>query len=84
MNKNDMCEKIREFIERNMITFDEIRIEYDDNIFEKGYVNSIFAMRLLSYIEKNFDIVVEDKDIKLENFSSINRIKLLIEQSKGV
>lgn len=52
-----------------------------DNIFEKGLVNSLFAMQLVMFIEKEYGIVMENEDLELENFKDVNSIVALI-QSK--
>ncbi len=70
---------IKNFIKDNLIVFeDEIDFTDDDNIFEKGFVNSLFAMKLLTYIENKFGISIENEDLDLKNFSSVSRIVNLI------
>ena len=71
--------KIREFIESNLVVFnEEAKFTDSDNIFEMGFVNSLFAMKLLTYIEKEFNISVENDEIEIANFSSVNNIVGLI------
>lgn len=48
--------------------------EDDENIFEKGIVNSLFAMQLVNFIEKEFDISVSNEELDIENFKSITSI----------
>lgn len=68
-------EKIRKFIEENLIQYDEDVVFTDeDNIFAKGFVNSLFAMKLLNYIESEFSIIVESDEMELSNFTSVNQI----------
>lgn len=72
-------EQIRKFIESNLIVFeDEAEFSDADNIFEMGYVNSLFAMKLLNYIENKFGITVENEEINIKNFSSVNNIYQLV------
>jgi acyl carrier protein len=82
----ELKEKIRKFIEGNLIVFDdEAKFSDEDNIFEMGFVNSLFAMKLLNYIEKEFEMVVENDEMEISNFSSVNNIiKLISEKSKGL
>lgn len=47
--------------------------DYDD-IFALGLVNSLFAMQLVTWVEQQFDICVEDEDLDIENFNTINAI----------
>jgi methoxymalonate biosynthesis acyl carrier protein len=43
----------------------------DDNLFESGIVNSLFAVQLMTYLEKSFNIEVTMDDLSMENFESI-------------
>jgi acyl carrier protein len=71
----ELKEKIRKFIESNLVVFeDEADFNDGDNIFEMGFVNSLFAMKLVSYIEQEFDIEVDNDDLEISNFSSVDRI----------
>ncbi len=71
----ELKEKIRKFIESNLVVFeDEAEFTDSDNIFEMGFVNSLFAMKLVSYIEQEFEIEVDNDDLEISNFSSVERI----------
>jgi methoxymalonate biosynthesis acyl carrier protein len=46
----------------------------EDDIFALGFVNSLFALQLVMWVEKEFAIKVEDEDLDLSNFNSISNI----------
>ena len=71
-----MKKKIREFLGRY---FEERDVKDNDNIFELGLVNSLFAMQLVNFVEQEFDITVENEDLDLDNFKDINSILSLVE-----
>jgi methoxymalonate biosynthesis acyl carrier protein len=74
-------EKIRSFILENLMVFDEEEEFSDsDNIFQLGYVNSLFAIKLLNYVEKEFNIVIENEEMDISNFSSVSAIVHLVEK----
>ncbi len=52
----------------------------DEDIFALGFVNSLLAMQLVAFIEKEFSVAVEDDDLDLDNFRTINAIDALIER----
>ena len=60
--------------------FNVNEIEETDNIFEKGLVTSLFAMNLVSFIEKEFDISIDNTELDLDNFKDIHSIVTLIEK----
>jgi len=65
-------EKIRKFIESNLIVYDDdVELGDDDNIFQLGFVNSLFAMKMIGFIESEFDVIIENDDLDITNFSSI-------------
>jgi len=79
----EIKEKIRQFIRANLVVFeDEADFTDSDNIFEMGFVNSLFAMKLVSYIEQEFGITVDNEDLEISNFSSVDRIVGYIENKK--
>lgn len=79
--EEQMRVEIREYIENNMEILDDIpNLNDNDNIFELGFVSSLFAMRLLTFVEKKFCIKIKDEDINLKNFSTINNIVQMINQ----
>ncbi len=75
MELMEIKEKVRKFMGR---FFRNAEIEDDTDIFEKGFANSLFSMQLVMFIEKEFDLVIENDDLDLENFKSINAISDLI------
>jgi len=83
-NENQARLCIRNFIDDNMNLMDEdVDLQDSDNIFEKGFVSSLFAMRLLNFIEKEFAVEVRDEDIILSNFCSVDAIICLVKRLKG-
>ncbi len=80
----ELKEKIRKFIEANLVVFeDEAEFNDSDNIFEMGFVNSLFAMKLVNYIEEDFGIEVANDDLEISNFSSVDRITEFIGEKKS-
>ncbi|NTW02300.1 MAG: acyl carrier protein [Oscillochloris sp.] len=50
----------------------------DEDIFATGFVNSLFAMQLVMFIEQTFDMTVGDEDLSIDNFRSIDVIARLV------
>ncbi|UHA74007.1 acyl carrier protein [Paenibacillus sp. 481] len=81
----EMKQKIRSFIESNLVVFeDEAVFTDDDHIFQMGFVNSLFAMKLLTYIEQEFEITIGNEDLDISNFSTVNNIVKLIDKNSQV
>jgi acyl carrier protein len=55
----------------------------DEDIFAGGFVNSLFALQLILFVESEFGIQIENEDLKLDNFRSINALADLIQRKTG-
>jgi len=78
-------EKIRQFLLVNLLAYDDdLIIEDDENIFESGFVDSSFAMQLVAFVQKEYQIEVNDEDLDLSNFSSINSIVEFIGRKNSI
>ena len=71
--------KIRRFLSGFFRT-DELSDQ--DDIFALGFVNSLFAMQLVLNLERDFDITVEDQDLDISNFNTIDSIVAFISRKK--
>jgi acyl carrier protein len=47
-------------------------LDDDANLFESGIVNSLFAIQLMTFLEREFDIEVTPDDLDIEHFKSLN------------
>ena len=75
-----ISENLRNLINKNLAIFeDDINFTDEDDIFALGFVNSLFAMKIVNYIEQNFDLEVKDEELDINNFRSISRILRFIE-----
>ena len=72
--------KIKEFLSRFFKNHD---LQPDEDIFALGFVNSLLAMQLVAFVEKEFGIAVEDADLDLDNFRTVNAIASLVERKRG-
>jgi methoxymalonate biosynthesis acyl carrier protein len=55
----------------------------DDNLFESGIVNSLFAVQLMTFLEKSFNIEVTMDDLSMDNFESINSTSSFVQKKQN-
>ncbi len=72
--------KIRAFLETFIQDAD---FSDDDDIFALGLVNSLMAMQLVLFLEKDFGLQFNNQDLDLSNFRSIAAMSRLLQQ-RGV
>jgi len=72
--------KIRAFLERHFRT---CNLQDDEDFFAAGVVNSLFAMQLVMFVEREFGLKVEDEDLDISNFNSVDAINGFIERKNS-
>ena len=78
--ENGIRETVKQFILRSI---NLPHLDDDDNLFESGIVNSLFAVQLMTFVEKNFAIEVEMDDLDIENFKSLNATTAFVVRKNG-
>jgi acyl carrier protein len=81
MSSEERRTKIKSFLSRYLRNQD---VGDDEDIFALGFVNSLFAMQLVLFVEQEFDVIVENEDLEIENFASVNALLGLIERKTAV
>ena len=76
----DNKQQIREFVSRFVRGHE---LGDGEDIFATGFVNSMFAMQLVQFVETTFGVTVESDDLDIDNFRSINAIAALVERKQG-
>ncbi|MEH2354884.1 acyl carrier protein [Nostoc sp.] len=78
---NEIQTKIKTFLAKFFGNHD---LQLDEDIFALGFVNSMFAMQLVLFVEQEFQIAIENDDLEFENFRSINSIANLVERKTAL
>ena len=78
--ENGVKETVKRFILCSIAIAD---LDDDDNLFESGIVNSLFAVQLMTFIEKTFAIEVEMDDLDIDNFKSLNATTAFVIRKNG-
>jgi len=71
----DIKTKIRNYFIRSINGYN---VQDSDDVFEMRLVHSMFAMQLAMFIEKTFDFELDDNDLDINNFKSIDIISSFI------
>lgn len=59
-----------------------IDLKDNDDIFKQNLVNSMFAMKLIRFIETTFQVKCVPADLSLSNFNTINNMIEFIEKKR--
>lgn len=60
--------------------FPQTDITETEDIFALGYINSLFAMELVMFIEKAFAVVVPNAELYIDNFRTTKSMTELVER----
>jgi acyl carrier protein len=76
--------KIEETVERFIIDEllvgnSQMKLDPDQSLVNSGVIDSLAILRLISFLEEKFEIVVEDDEVVPDNFETLNVIKAFVE-----
>jgi methoxymalonate biosynthesis acyl carrier protein len=75
----EIRDTVRRFISSSVNITD---LDEDENLFESGIVNSLFAVQLMTFIEKTFGIDVGMDDLDIENFKSLSATTAFVRRKR--
>ena len=73
--------KASEFVSQYLNNAD---VAQDVDLFATGMVNSLFAMQLVLFVEKEFGVAVDNEDLDYDNFKSIDAIGGFVSRKLGL
>lgn len=85
MNATQYKQDVRNYIIENFYYGqDDNSLTDDVSFLENGIIDSTGVLELLSFIQENNGIAVNDDEIIPENFDSLNKISAFIEKKKSI
>ena len=55
-------------------------LEYDADLFAGGFVDSLFALEIVMYLEETFRFRIGNRDLTEDNFRTVTSIAVLVER----
>lgn len=68
-------QSIRDFVLKR---FPGVDLKNDVDIFTLGFVNSLFAMELVMFLEQEFDLKIPNEEMRLDNFRTVDGMTELV------
>jgi acyl carrier protein len=79
-SRAEVREQIRQMVLDNLALGKGIRSLTDtESLVERGVIDSLGIFQVVAFLEENFGIPIEDDDVLLENFSSIDAIEEFVQ-----
>lgn len=76
----DYFDQVKEFVIENFLFGDDTNIDADISFLESGIVDSTGVLELVSFLEENYEITIEDEELIPENLDSIKNVACFLEK----
>lgn len=77
-----MKKKIVDYIQVEFIKEEGETLSTDEDLLGGGILDSLGIMKLISYLEREFEIQIPPKDMVIENFIDVNAMCQYITEKK--
>ena len=77
----DATSRIREFVLQKFPLARKRKVTNQDNLLESGVIDSLGVLDLVTFLQEEFSVTVEDDDLTPENFQNIERMAQFVERS---
>ena len=71
---SDIRSKVRLFVVENFLFGNEDGVKDDTSFLDEGIIDSTGILEMVSYLEEEFSISVDDEELVPENLDSINNV----------
>src|SRR5713226_7441258 len=80
----DLEKHIRKYVAENLLYVDD-DFEYDNDtsFIGEGLIDSMGIMELVTYVQSDFDITVEQQEVTPDNFDSMNKLVAFIRRKQA-
>jgi Phosphopantetheine attachment site. len=58
--------------------YPQVEIGDSEDIFQLGFINSLFALELVMFIEKTFGLTIPNEELVIDNFRTGNSMTALV------
>ncbi|MBC6447369.1 acyl carrier protein [Actinokineospora xionganensis] len=58
--------------------YPQVEIDAAQDIFQLGFVNSLFAMELVMFVEKTFGVTIPNDELQLDHFRTADSMAALV------
>ena len=78
-----MAKTIRQYFVTRFGASEVEKLAEEDSLLDAGLIDSVSMIELISHLEKEFEIRVDEDDMIPENFDSISAISRYVDSKKG-
>ena len=79
----DIIKAVHDYIVETFSIEVDIDFDADVNLFDYGYVDSLDAMTIISWLEERFNIEITQRDLMLYPMTTINELATVVKIKRG-
>lgn len=79
----ELKEKVRQFIISNFYVADPAALADDASLLDAGIVDSTGVLEIITFIETEFSITVEDQEMLPDNLDAVSNIVRFVKKKTG-
>ncbi len=76
--------RLKDFIVENFLFGDAAGLEDDTSFLESGIIDSTGMLELITFLEEQFQIQIEDEELSPENLDSLNNLEAFLSRKQQV
>jgi acyl carrier protein len=81
---SEISDKVKAFISTELMFEDSGGALTDETPLLEGVIDSLGLMQMISFIEEEFDVAIDDAEVTASNFRTVADIERLVEQKAKV
>jgi acyl carrier protein len=81
---SEISSRIRDFISTEIMLEDTTSTLTDETPLLGGVIDSLGLMQLISFLEEDFNVAIDDAEVTAENFRTVSHIEKLVSQKVQV
>ena len=78
-----MQETLINYIKTELAGNPDVALSAEDDLLNSGLIDSMGIMRLIAFIEQEFDVAIPPQDMVIDNFISVNAIATYLQGVKA-
>jgi acyl carrier protein len=83
MESGDMKQTLRTFIQENYLLGRDFAFEDGDSFLERGIIDSIGILQLVTFLQETFGITVQDEELLPDNLDSVDAVTAYLRRKLG-
>jgi acyl carrier protein len=83
MSTDIAASSIHTFIADDLLMGQGVEFNGDDALLEEGIIDSLGLLEVVTFLETEFDVMVDDADVTLESFGTVNAMAAFVHTLKA-